>query len=113
MGLLLIAQGQLGSSFSITPQARHLVTHGLYSRIQNPVYVFGGLFVLGFALAIQKPILFLVLAIIVPMQIVRACAEARVLEEKFGDEYREYRGRVDDHDIGDAGEICEERRHFA
>lgn len=44
---LTVARFQLGNSFSLTPQARQLVTHGLYSRIRNPVYVFGALTVLG------------------------------------------------------------------
>src|SRR5258708_16217004 len=38
-----LARLQLGESFSIRPQAKALVTHGLYSRIRNPVYLFGGL----------------------------------------------------------------------
>jgi protein-S-isoprenylcysteine O-methyltransferase Ste14 len=39
--LLTIARIQLGNSFSVAPQATQLVTHGIYSRIRNPVYVFG------------------------------------------------------------------------
>src|SRR6266478_3162968 len=38
--LLFVARWQLGRSFSVTPQARQLVTHGLYSKIRNPIYVF-------------------------------------------------------------------------
>src|SRR5207249_1810308 len=34
--LLFVARWQLGRSFSVTPQARQLVTHGLYSKIRNP-----------------------------------------------------------------------------
>jgi len=33
----------VGQSFSVTPQARELVTHGLYSKIRNPIYVFSAL----------------------------------------------------------------------
>jgi protein-S-isoprenylcysteine O-methyltransferase Ste14 len=54
MVLLFVARYQLGKSFSLTPQARDLVTHGLYSKIRNPIYVFGGLMVLGFLIALQK-----------------------------------------------------------
>jgi protein-S-isoprenylcysteine O-methyltransferase Ste14 len=94
MVLLLTAQGQLGASFSVTPQARQLITHGLYSKFRNPIYVFGGLFFLGFILTIQRPALLIIFAIVIPMQIVRARAESKVLEEKFGDEYREYRQKT-------------------
>jgi protein-S-isoprenylcysteine O-methyltransferase Ste14 len=43
---------------------------------------------------ISKPFLLLILIVIIPMQIIRARREARVLEEEFGDEYREYRKRT-------------------
>jgi protein-S-isoprenylcysteine O-methyltransferase Ste14 len=41
--LFVLARLQLGASFSVTAQARKLVTTGLYSRIRNPIYVFGGM----------------------------------------------------------------------
>jgi protein-S-isoprenylcysteine O-methyltransferase Ste14 len=89
--LWVTARLQLGDSFSVTAQARQLVTHGLYSKIRNPVYVFGTLFIVGVALAINRPLLLLALPVILPMQVIRARAEAKVLEDKFGDAYREYR----------------------
>lgn len=89
--LLTIARFQLGNSFSVTPQARALVTHGIYRRVRNPIYVFGAIAIAGLILWFRQPLLLFVLAILVPMQIARARAEARVLEQKFGDEYRAYR----------------------
>jgi protein-S-isoprenylcysteine O-methyltransferase Ste14 len=91
MVLLFAARSQLGRSFSVTPQARQLVSHGIYSRIRNPMYVFSALLIFGFLLALQKPALFLVLAIVIPVQIIRARRESKVLEEKFGNEYRQYK----------------------
>src|SRR5258708_27292042 len=41
---LTIAHVQLGNSFSIKPEAKKLVTHGLYSKIRNPVYFLACLF---------------------------------------------------------------------
>ena len=89
--LLFIARYQLGRSFSVTPQARQLVSHGIYSKIRNPIYVFSAMLIFGFLLALQKPIVLLLLAILIPVQIFRARQESKVLEEKFGDEYRQYK----------------------
>ena len=89
--LLIIARYQLGKSFSESPRARQLVTHGLYSKFRNPMYVFSGLLVFSFVLALQKPILLAIFAVLIPLQIIRARQEAKILEARFGDAYREYR----------------------
>jgi protein-S-isoprenylcysteine O-methyltransferase Ste14 len=95
-GMLLVftARFQLGRSFSVTAQARELVTHGLYSRIRNPIYVFGTVAIIGLCLILQKLVPWLLVLLVVAMQTVRARKEARVLEAKFGDEYRAYRSRT-------------------
>jgi protein-S-isoprenylcysteine O-methyltransferase Ste14 len=86
--LLTIARIQLGNSFSVAPQATQLVTHGIYSRIRNPVYVFGAFVFSGLFLFLERPLLLLFLLPVLILQIVRA--EARVLEQHFGEQYRQY-----------------------
>ena len=88
---LFLARFQLGKSFAVTPQAKVLITHGLYSKIRNPMYLFSGLLIVGFALATRLHAVLILLVILVPLQLIRARQEARVLEEKFGEQYREYR----------------------
>jgi protein-S-isoprenylcysteine O-methyltransferase Ste14 len=94
MAGIATARVQLGKSFSITAQAQKLVTHGLYSRIRNPIYVFGCMAFAGFILVLHRPILWFLLAAIAAMQIIRAHREAQVLEAAFGDDYREYRRKT-------------------
>ena len=91
---LFVARFQLGKSFAVTPQAKQLVTHGLYSKIRNPMYLFSSSLVVGFALATRLVFSLLLIVILVPLQFIRARQEARVLEDKFGDEYREYRKKT-------------------
>src|SRR5580704_14852204 len=87
--LFLASRYQLGQSFAVTPQARELVTGGVYSKIRSPMYLFSALLILGLMLTLQKPYLYPILLVLVPKQIVRAHQEAKVLEEKFGDTYRD------------------------
>jgi protein-S-isoprenylcysteine O-methyltransferase Ste14 len=92
--LFAAARIQLGASFSVAAKAKHLVTGGLYSRIRNPIYVFGGLLLAALLVYIGRPVLLLAFVVLIPMQIVRARKESRVLEEAFGDEYRAYKART-------------------
>ena len=89
-----VARYQLGTSFSVKPEAHKLVTTGLYSKIRNPIYVFGTVAILGMCLILQRPALWMVMALVAVMQILRARKESNVLEAKFGDEYRAYRNQT-------------------
>jgi protein-S-isoprenylcysteine O-methyltransferase Ste14 len=90
---LTVARLQLGDSFSVLPEARALVTHGLYSRIRNPIYVFSILLVTSLLLYVEvaPAIVAGFVLLVVPLQIFRARAESRALDRRFGDEYRRYR----------------------
>jgi len=92
--LLFVARWQLGRSFSVTPQARQLVTHGLYSKIRNPIYVFSGLMLAGIVIALERPYALLFLLVLIPVQVLRANKEVKVLEAKFGETYREYKAKT-------------------
>lgn len=91
---VILSRYTLGRSFSIVPKATALVTSGIYSRIRNPIYVSGEIFLAGLVLILWKPALLLIMLVLVPVQIIRARREAAVLEAKFGDEYRAYRKRT-------------------
>jgi protein-S-isoprenylcysteine O-methyltransferase Ste14 len=89
-----LARYQLGKSFSIKAEAHDLVTTGLYSKIRNPIYVFGLVMLIGLILVLQKPALWIVLVVVAIGQTVRARQEARALEAAFGEQYREYRRKT-------------------
>jgi protein-S-isoprenylcysteine O-methyltransferase Ste14 len=90
----VLARWQLGGSFSVKAKASRLVTTGLYSRIRNPIYVFGGLFLVGMSLffSVWGPLV--VALVLVPLQVVRARREERVLAEAFGEEYAGYKSKT-------------------
>ena len=92
--LLVLARVQLGRAFSVEARASELVTAGLYSRIRNPIYVFGSILIAGVILWSGNFWFYLAFLVIIPMQVLRARKEARVLEDTFGDTYREYRRKT-------------------
>ena len=92
--LWALARHQLGESFTAQAEARRLVTHGLYSRFRNPIYLFAECMALGIIIFLGRPLLLLVWVPAVVWQIRRARRERQVLEDAFGDEYRRYRSRT-------------------
>jgi protein-S-isoprenylcysteine O-methyltransferase Ste14 len=89
--LWALARVQIRKSFAVSAQAKELVTHGLYSKIQNPVYVFGAVVIAGMIAYLNQPRFFLLFLIVLPVQWVRIRNERHALEAKFGEAYREYR----------------------
>ena len=92
--LAITARAQLGTSFSVRPEARELVTHGLYSRIRNPMYVFVDVMLFGLILILHVYWWFVILAGFPILQRLQARREARILQEKFGQVYLDYRNQT-------------------
>jgi protein-S-isoprenylcysteine O-methyltransferase Ste14 len=92
--LWMLARHQLGGSFAVRAEAKSLVTDGLYSKLRNPIYLFGGLSFVGVFISLGWYIgATFVLATYVG-QYFRAKREEQVLTEAFGDEYRAYKART-------------------
>ena len=94
VSFVALARYQLGRAFSVKAEAHHLVTTGLYSKIRNPIYVFGMVMLAGVILVLQRREGWLVLVAGVIGQAIRAHREAQVLEAAFGEAYREYRRKT-------------------
>ncbi|HXR97467.1 MAG TPA: isoprenylcysteine carboxylmethyltransferase family protein [Terriglobales bacterium] len=92
--LFIMARLQLGAAFSIQAKASTLVTTGIYGRIRNPIYVFGGLMIAGGIIWAQRPWLLLVFVVLIPMQVLRTRKEEQVLEAKFGATYLAYKQKT-------------------
>jgi len=93
-GLWLLARLQLGKSFSVTAQARELVTTGLYSKIRNPIYFFGLLTLSGMVIYLGRYWFLLAVPALAGLQYWRVRAESAVLEAKFGDGYRNWKAQT-------------------
>ena len=91
---VVVARIQLGRAFSVTPQARQLVTTGLYRRIRNPIYFASPFLLIGLSLVLAQWWPLLLLVVVIPLQIVRARREEAVLRAAFGAEYDQYRART-------------------
>ena len=94
VSFVLLARYQLGTSFAVQAEVHELMTTGLYSRVRNPIYVFGMIMLVGVVLVLHQPVGWLVIVAGVIGQTIRARREARVLEAAFGDAYREYRRKT-------------------
>ncbi len=92
--LWVTARRQLAESFSVRAKAKKLVTDGLYSRVRHPVYVFGMLAYAGLTIAWGSLLGWLFFTCAVIVEVVRARKEDAVLEQAFGEEYRQYRART-------------------
>jgi protein-S-isoprenylcysteine O-methyltransferase Ste14 len=92
--LFVAARIELGRAFSVQAKATTLVTTGVYSRIRNPIYLFGAMFILGIIIWMGRPWLLLIFAALIPLQVVRSRKEERVLTEKFGAAYLDYKQKT-------------------
>jgi protein-S-isoprenylcysteine O-methyltransferase Ste14 len=91
LALLVVARVQLGSSFTVLPEARTLVTHGLYRRMPDPLFAFLDLALVGVIIVVRQPWWLVLWAILVMAHVWASRREAAVLERAFGDAYRAYR----------------------
>jgi protein-S-isoprenylcysteine O-methyltransferase Ste14 len=102
VGLLFVALGAviiitslffLRQAFSVTPQARFLVTAGPYSIIRHPMYLGNLVSLLGLALLIDSVEAVALFFVCSGLQMCRALYEEKLLQSNFS-EYASYKLRV-------------------
>jgi protein-S-isoprenylcysteine O-methyltransferase Ste14 len=92
--LWIIARLQLGNSFSLSAQAKGLVTTGLYGKLRHPVYYFSILAAIGLAIFVWNTYMFLFVLLLFAVEIIRIREEEKVLRRTFGKEYLDYRSKT-------------------
>ena len=90
----LLARVQLGKYFTIKPEAKGLVTNGLYSKFRNPIYLFSSLSLLGAILPAKNLFQYIIYILFLAIQIIRAKKEEKLLLEKFGKKYIIYKSQT-------------------
>lgn len=89
--LWIYSRYSLGKFYSLLPQAHKIVTTGIYSKISHPVY-FSQMVVLGgFFLFVGQILLWGLFISILLIQIYRIRQEEKILIQKFGNQYLEYK----------------------
>lgn len=98
LGLFLWGMGFLNlgkKAFSILPEAKVLQTERIYKYFRHPIYLGITLTFLGLSLSLGSWEGFIyIIIIIIPLTIIRAREEEKVLMAKFGQEYLDYKKRV-------------------
>lgn len=95
--LIIWAQNALGKNVSttvITRKEHHLITHGPYRWIRNPLYSFAVLFFGSLSLLASSWFLLLAIGIAIVLIAIRLPKEEAGLLERFGDDYRAYMKRT-------------------
>lgn len=86
----IFALVHLGRSFSLMPEARHLVTNGPYAFVRHPLYLGEAISAIGMTLQYLSPLAIFIIALQLGLQLQRMRNEEEVLGSLFP-EYADYR----------------------
>jgi protein-S-isoprenylcysteine O-methyltransferase Ste14 len=95
LGVGLSAWAVLEAGETKTETPTKLFTHGPYALSRNPMYVAWTLLYLGIALTANAVWIAVLLPVVAAYtHLADVLKEERILQERFGDEYLQYKGRV-------------------
>ena len=94
-GIMAIMGGiTLGENLTSSHHPKALVTKGIYSKIRHPMDYGGIILVIGFAIFMMSIYgLILALVLVAPLHIYVVLIEERIMIEKYGEKYKEYKRR--------------------
>ena len=85
----------LGKSLSVLPGADRLVVRGIYKYFRHPIYIGIVFTILGLTVASGSAFgLASLIAVVIPLNIVRARFEEKALLRKFGKDYEAYKAKT-------------------
>jgi protein-S-isoprenylcysteine O-methyltransferase Ste14 len=88
----LVSLSLLGTAFSLTPQARHLVVRGPYRMVRHPLYLFEGMAMVGGLLATGSLTAVVATSLVLSAQLVRIRYEEILLTSVFPDYQERFAG---------------------
>jgi protein-S-isoprenylcysteine O-methyltransferase Ste14 len=89
--MLISSRVNLGKSFTVKTEARPLVTTGIYSKIQHPLYTFLDVLLAAIIIITGLPFLLIFWIILAAIHIIQMRREEKVLAAAHGDIYQTYR----------------------
>jgi protein-S-isoprenylcysteine O-methyltransferase Ste14 len=93
-GCAIVVLMFLGRSFSILPEARHLVVSGPYSVVRHPLYAAEAIAISGFMMQFALWPAMIAFLIQFVFQFERMRMEEQILGKTFGTEYKAYSART-------------------
>lgn len=90
--MALVALNTLGGSFSITPQARHLVARGPYRVVRHPLYLFEAMAIISATFSSGATTMIICAVLVLASQVRRAQLEERLLSKTFPEYEDAFRG---------------------
>lgn len=81
----------IGKNFHGFSEPKGLVTSGIYSKVQHPIYIGTILSFIGLSIFTQYPLIIFVTIVLIPFQIIRSRIEQKKLEQKYGKKYLNYK----------------------
>ncbi|MFH1455909.1 MAG: isoprenylcysteine carboxylmethyltransferase family protein [archaeon] len=81
----------LHNAFTAMPKAKKLMKKGIYSKIRHPIYFGLSLILIGWMILFQNWIIMIIFSSLIMILIIRAYFEEKILDKRFGKEYRTYK----------------------